>query len=86
METREDLDRRCPKLGGPVPFKYCMACNEKQPCFKIVDCWWEYFDVVAYLEEKLGEDQFARLVSTKPAPKVQSLVELIANAKNRNES
>jgi hypothetical protein len=72
-------------LGNPVPFEYCEVCDANQhPCFKILDCWWEYFDVVRYLKNRLPEDQFKRLMTTTPKPKVTSLLELIEQARKRN--
>ena len=86
QESKKKLIRRCPRLGNPVPFEYCEVCgDDKHPCFKILDCWWEYFDVVQYLMEKLPEDQFKRLMAAKPKPKITSLVELIEQAKQRNK-
>lgn len=83
--TQGSLVRRCPRLGNPVPFDYCEVCgDEQQPCFKILDCWWEHFDVVRYLKDNLPEDQFNRLMAARPKPKVTSLVELIEQAKKRN--
>ena len=77
--------RRCPRLGTPVPFEYCEVCgDEQQPCFKILDCWWEHFDVVQYLKDNLTEDQFNRLIEARPKAKVASLIELIDQARNRN--
>jgi hypothetical protein len=85
-EPNKKLIRRCPRLGNPVPFEYCEVCgDDQQPCFKILDCWWEYFDVVQYLQDKLPEDQFKRLMAAKPKPKINSLVELIEQAKKRNK-
>ena len=84
--SRKQLIRRCPRLGNTVPFKYCKTCgDDQQHCFKILDCWWEYFDVVAYLKEKLPEDQFNQLMTAKPKPKVTSLVELIEQARQLNK-
>lgn len=81
-ESRDHLERRCPRLGGSVTFQYCMNYGDEElPCFKIFDCWWEYFDVVAYVQEKLSEDQFNRLANSKPKPKVTSLIDLIQQAK-----
>ena len=78
------LERRCPRLGGPVPFSYCMDTGEdQQPCFKVVDCWWDTFDIVRYLQDNLPEDQFERLMQARPRPKIASLVELIEQAKSR---
>ena len=83
-EAKQKLERRCPRLGGPVPFNYCMAVDEdKQPCFKVVDCWWETFDIVRYLQDNLPEEEFTRLMQARPRPKIASLVEMIDLAKRR---
>ena len=82
---QNSMVRRCPRLGNPVPFEYCEVCgDEQQPCFKILDCWWEHFDVVQYLKDNLTEDQFNRLIEARPKAKVASLIELIDQARNRN--
>ena len=79
------LLRRCPRLGNAVPFHYCEICGDEQkPCFKILDCWWEHFDVVQYLKDNLTEDQFNQLIQQRPKPKVTSLIELIEQARERN--
>jgi len=84
-QTEQDpLERRCPRLGGPVTFAYCRCGDiDGQPCFKIFDCWWERFDVVALMRELLPPDAFARLSQSRPAPKIASLLDVIAQAKAR---
>lgn len=83
-KDRDQLERRCPRLGGPVLFGYCRSSgNDGIPCWKIFDCWWECFDVVEHLKNLLPEDIFKRLVLAKPKPKMVSLVELIEEAKKR---
>jgi hypothetical protein len=78
------LERRCPRLGGPVLFAYCKTSGDNYSvCWKIFDCWWECFDVVGHLKKSLPEDTFKKLVNAKPKPKIVSLVELIEQAKNR---
>lgn len=78
------LERRCPRLGGEVAFAYCKVCGETQaPCFKIFDCWWERFDVVAHLRSCLSPDAFDALSTCHPQPKVASLVDLIRQAQER---
>jgi hypothetical protein len=80
--TAKKLVRRCPRLGNTVPFHYCKICgDQQQPCFKILDCWWEHFDVVRYLKDHLPENDFNRLMAVQPKPKVSSLVELPKNAR-----
>ncbi len=82
----DHFERRCPRLGGNVSFHYCTISGDADiPCFKIFDCWWEYFDVVAYLKKTLTEEQFHRLVNSKPKPKVASLVDLIGQAKKNSK-
>lgn len=85
MDERFDtLERRCPRLGGPVAFAYCKGCGDRgQPCWKAIDCWWEHFDIVAYLQENLPVEAFQKLRDARPKPKLNSLVELIEQAQKR---
>lgn len=79
--NNDGLKRRCPRLGGPVSFLYCRdSAGENLPCWKIFECWWEVFDITAYMKSYLSEDDFNRLVETQPKPKVLGLVELIEQA------
>lgn len=80
----DHLERRCPRLGGPVTFAYCRGCDtDAAPCFKIFDCWWERFDVVTLMRTHLPPEAFERLRQARPAPKVASLLDVIAKAKER---
>lgn len=82
MESRSNpLTRRCPRLGGPVAFKYCLSCEAGELCGKVIDCWWETFDVVRYLEDHLTPEQMRRLLEARPKPKITALVELAARAR-----
>ena len=83
MEADKDrLTRRCPRLGGPISFSYCRKCGQdRQPCWKVFDCWWEIFDIVSYMETRLDADQFDRLRKNRPEPKINSLLDLIEQAK-----
>ena len=87
MDTRKDhLKRRCPRLGGPITFQYCRKNGDnKNPCWKVFDCWWELFDIVTHMRTYLTKDQFEKLTEIRPKPKLNSLVELIVQAKLRNE-
>ena len=82
-----NLERRCPRLGGQVAFSYCcMAADNRRPCFKVFDCWWERFDVVAYFKQRLSENEFAELIGTPPPDKTATLVDLIRQAQQRSKS
>jgi hypothetical protein len=83
-KDRDQIERRCPRLGGSVSFGYCRTSGDDQSvCWKILDCWWESFDVVKHLQNSLSEKRFNQLVHAKPKPKILSLVELIEQAKKR---
>jgi len=83
-ENRDHLRCRCPRLGGPISFRYCRSCGEDgQPCWKIFDCWWEIFDITGYLKENLSAEAFERLAHSRPMPKIRSLLELIEAAKKQ---
>ena len=78
------LERRCPRLGGPVAFGYCrIAAENRTPCFKVFDCWWERFDVVDYFQCRLTADAFNRLRNARPQEKTASLMDLIRQARER---
>ncbi len=80
----DTLERRCPRLGSPVRFHYCRtAGQEHQPCFKVLDCWWEQFDVAGFFRQRLDPQAFERLTAAPPPDKVASLVELIRQAQER---
>jgi len=84
MMEPEHLERRCPRLGGDVAFGYCMVCGEGgTACFKVFDCWWERFDVVAHMRARLSPGAFDALTNNRPQPKVTSLVDLIRQAQER---
>jgi hypothetical protein len=83
-ENEDHFEQRCPRLGGSVSFRYCRTCgDEGLPCWKIFDCWWERFDVVAHLKTYLPEDTVNKIANTRPKPKLTSLVEMIEQAKQR---
>lgn len=78
------LERRCPRLGGPVAFGYCRNCGDDgRPCFKILDCWWESFDVAAVMTAQIGTAGVEELRRSRPQAKITSLLDLIARAKER---
>ena len=86
----EERDTRCPRLGGTVPFRYCMAPGEPNPCRKILDCWWEIFDVASYLKARLPEETFEKLLRDRSPPNrlntILDLVERFRNTKPGPES
>ena len=81
----DQLQMRCPRLGGEVTFGYCEREGGDLPCQRIVVCWQPYFPVEAYLRRKLAPRQWDDWSGRKPQDKVVSLIELIEEAKKRIE-
>ena len=71
-------------MGSDVGFPYCRTVGENGlPCWKVFDCWWEIFDVVADFKCRLDPETFERIANTQPKPKITSLLELVEQAKKR---
>jgi hypothetical protein len=85
-EHDQDVLPRCPRLGHELTFGYCRQEAGRRPCRLILDCWWERFDVRAFLQANLPVEtmtQIERAGAAPPPSKVQSLVEMIQQAKDR---
>jgi hypothetical protein len=81
------LERRCPRLGGPVTFGYCRTADpDRRPCFNVFDCWWERFDVVGFFRRRLPPEAFNALSTARPQEKTASLVDMIRKARERSRA
>ena len=74
---------RCPRLGQQIHFSYCRQENMGLPCFKTLDCWYVYFQVVEYLRRELSDTEWRDVFEKVPAPKLLSLAELIEKAQKQ---
>lgn len=83
VTRHDDLSRRCPRLGHQVRFSYCRTTSGDTVCPRVLDCWWERFDVVTFFREHLSEAEFESLARPQPREKVVSIVELIEQARKR---
>jgi len=82
-----ELETHCVRLGHPVPFRYCQQPAQPDPCFRIVDCWWETFDVVAHLKSVLPERTLNKLLEgRKPPDRMQTILEIVANLRTKEPS
>ncbi len=53
------------------------------PCFKTLDCWYIYFQVVEYLQEELSHAEWQEAFEKPSTPKLLSLAELIEKAQKQ---
>lgn len=82
----EQLEIRCPKLGGQIHFTYCLKESGDLPCSRIINCWHPYFPVETYLRKRLTPDDWERCFHRTPKEKMLTLLELIEAAKNQKHS
>ena len=84
-EHDHDVFPRCRRLGHELTFGYCRQETGGKLCRLILDCWWERFDVGAFLQAHLSAEAMAQVehAGASPPSKVLSLVDLIQQAKDR---
>lgn len=80
IEEHDQDTGYCRMLGHHVPFSYCRTGAGSQPCRKILDCWFETFDVRTFVNEHYSQEQIQAIL-TPAKPKMLSLLELIEQAR-----
>lgn len=78
---KDTLLIRCPRLGHQIHFSYCRTEHLGLPCPRIILCWQPYFAVEALLRRELTGDEWHEIFEKPVPPKVLTLVELIAQAR-----
>jgi hypothetical protein len=79
----ENMEIRCPKLGGEVTFAYCLKEAGELPCARIIHCWQPYFPVEDFIRKRLTAEDWQRCFNQKPKEKISTLLELIEAAKKQ---
>jgi len=73
----------CRRLGHWLTFNYCRRESDGLPCRKIVDCWFEKLPIKEFLKENYKEEEISYVFESSK-PKITSIIELIEQAKKRN--
>jgi hypothetical protein len=82
VEEYDTIEGRCRMLGHQVPFSYCRLLNSGLPCSRILDCWFERFDIEDFMKRHYSEEELKKILSP-PKPKITTLIELIEKARGR---
>lgn len=80
LTAHDGRRRRCPMLGHDVPFSYCRSPASALPCRRVFDCWWETFDVVAFIRGHFSEADIAQITAPRP-DKAATIIDLIRKAR-----
>ncbi len=84
-DENDALTRRCPMLGHELNFSYCRQPGGQEiPCRKIFDCWFERFDIRAFMQANYPPETIAQILQPKQ-PKMASLLEIIQRVQNQSE-
>jgi len=79
----DERTRRCPRLGHDVSFRYCRTMEGERLCPRLLDCWWETFDVRDFIAEHLGPEALEQFDDRPPPDKVGQILGLIRQARER---
>jgi len=82
LNAHDERRRYCPMLGHDLAFGYCRCPGRELPCGRIFDCWFEAFDVEAFLRAHYSERQIAEILAPRQDKRV-SLYEMIRKAQQR---
>ena len=85
INTHDERTLYCRMLGHHLAFAYCRTGTGPKPCARILDCWFETFDIESFLREHFTDQEIAAFTAP-PKPKVQTLLELIEQAKKRGNT
>ncbi len=77
LEEHDERRRRCPRLGHAVTFRYCRTQEGGRLCARILDCWWEVFDVRGFLQEHYPEERVEELRRRERPDKLASILEIV---------
>lgn len=66
----------CRRLGHPVTFQYCRSGSGDLPCARILDCWFQTFDVAEYLRSRYTPEQIDRLLRP-PRDKLSQILDIV---------
>lgn len=81
----DQLDMRCPRLGGTITFDYCRKVNKGLPCNRSLICWEAAFPVHEYMIRILDEDEWRKVFETPPTPRLDALLNAASEASSRLE-
>jgi hypothetical protein len=84
IAEHDERQRYCPALGHEVDFAYCRSTGSAQPCGRMLDCWWEVFDIAAFVRANYGPETLQRLSSPRPG-KAATLLDLVRQAQQRSQ-
>ena len=69
-------------LGHTLAFRYCRTMNGGLPCHNILNCWFERFDIEAFMSAHYSEEEL-KTIFQPPKMKISTMVEVINKVKTK---
>lgn len=82
IDENDKQEGYCKMLGHFLTFDYCRSANEKLPCSKVLDCWFQQFPVEKFIKENYSAEEQKKIFMPKK-PKILSLTEILEKAQQR---
>jgi len=81
----DQIEVRCPKLGGEVTFGYCRQVNDGLPCSRALVCFEWKFPVLEYFKRVLKEKTLERCFFGQVEGRMEMILRTVDEAKKRVE-
>lgn len=72
----DELEIRCPRLGGSVTFDYCRKVADGLPCSRSLVCWEMQFPVMEYMKRILTEDEWEAVFNEDTQSRIEKILEI----------
>jgi len=69
-------------LGHTLAFRYCRTMNSGLPCHNILNCWFERFDIKAFMSAHYSEEEL-KTIFQQPKMKIATMLEVINKVKTQ---
>jgi hypothetical protein len=69
-------------LGHYLPFRYCRTQQNGLPCAKIADCYFDSLPIREFIADHYSKQEQS-VIFSEQTPKLQTIVDLIAKARQR---
>ena len=79
-EQYDEKNGYCRMLGHTLAFKYCRVMNEGLPCHNILNCWFERFEVEAFIAENYSKEE-QQTVFQPPKTRIAAMTEAVEKVK-----
>jgi len=76
----DELEIRCPKLGGEVNFYYCRTSG-KPFCSRIIFCWAQRIDIGGYLAENYSPEELKQGLIQSGSSRLETILNSVEKAK-----